>query len=195
VFCPLLNRRLEKANASRALNDLVASKKLSAKFHNRKQIYFASKNPNQTDHNLAVRDLYIKIILSGFEVEQVQFNLSLGGTLNPDLAVSFRAEDGGQIQTYWEYDAGNEGLEVLRSKVQRYRLYAGSSRICFVFATPKRLEQAKQDFGADFITYAVLEEFKSLNDQVFRRADSETGEPFFINTPYDNSHNVISINT
>jgi hypothetical protein len=185
----------KKANASRALNELVENKKLSAKFHNRKQIYFAGKNPNPTDHNLTVRDLYTKIVLSGFEVEDVRFNLSLAGTLNPDLAVSFRTEDGGQIQTYWEYDAGNEGLEVLRSKVQRYRAYADSSRICFVFATPKRLEQAKKDFGADFITYAVLEEFKSLNEPVFRRGEKETGEPFFINTPYDNSHTAISINT
>ena len=57
---------------------------MSLEIQNRRpKIYFAGSSPNITDHNLAVRDLFVKIAKSGFEFSDVDFNLQLGA-VNPD---------------------------------------------------------------------------------------------------------------
>ncbi len=61
-------------------------------------------------------------------------------TLTPDLLVSFLAADGSFIKTFWEYDAGTEGIAELVRKVERYAAYKDKYEITFVFDT--RVQQA-----------------------------------------------------
>src|SRR5205814_1888952 len=87
--------------------------------------------------------------------------------LTPDLAISFLNDDGTQTKTFWEYDAGTEGIAELLKKVSRYDILAKDSLIVFVFSTKERLSQFAKVAGATHIACAVINEFVTLDDGVF----------------------------
>jgi hypothetical protein len=97
----------------------------------------------------------------------------------PDLAMSFLTEDGGILKTFWEYDAGTEGIAELMKKVTRYTYFKEESAITFVFNSRSRLEQVNRSIREDFIKLAVLEEIVTLHDPVFQYASGGAPQPFF----------------
>jgi hypothetical protein len=109
----------QKSNASADLSKLVSEKKIKEITNSRPKIYYSGQTPNVTDHNLAIRDLFVKIARSNFEIAGVDFTLQLS-TLNPDLCVDFVLPSGKIQKTFWEYDTGTEGTKELKRKVERY---------------------------------------------------------------------------
>lgn len=134
-------------------------------------IYFSGRKPKATTHNLDVRNLYVKIARSGAEIAGVDFYPALP-SLMPDLSVSFLAPDGGLFKTYWEYDAGTEGIAELLKKVTRYGLFKDEAIITFVFATQERLQQVKKSVKEDYINFAVLSNISLITDEVFTQSGS-----------------------
>lgn len=132
-----------KANTSRAISDLSKDKKLKSTFWKEGKIAFAGKQPNPRDHDLMIRDLYVKIFKSNFKIIEAKFFNSIDGAgiLNPDLSITFESSDQKIIQTFWEYDAGTEGDKELLTKVQRYLPYFQTSVVVFVFQDHARLEK------------------------------------------------------
>ena len=164
--------------ASRDLKALIEAKRLRAQPFGKSKIYFTGRTPNPTMHNLAVRDLYVKIVSSGYELAGVSF-FPQRGSLTPDLSVSFLARDGSMIETFWEYDTGTEGIAELIKKVERYAPYRLDSTVVFVCSTPERLAQIRRSLKVDFLRYAVLGEIGTLLDPVFWQGQNEAAEPFF----------------
>jgi Type IV secretion-system coupling protein DNA-binding domain len=156
----------KKSVASRDLKQLVEAKRVRATMFGPNKIYFFGRTPNTTKHNYSVRNLYTKIVASEFEIAEMNFFPSFVG-LTPDLAVSFLAEDGSQIKTFWEYDAGTEGLAELLKKVSRYDVLAKDALVVFVFNTRERLLQFQKAAGTPRVVLAVLDEFTTLEDSVF----------------------------
>jgi len=97
----------KKSVASRDLKALVESKRVKSQMFGPGNIYFVGRTCNPTTHNLAIRDLFTKIVASEFELAEVNFFPRLK-ELTPDLAVDFLAEDGTLIKTFWEYDTGTD---------------------------------------------------------------------------------------
>lgn len=175
------------AAASRALKNLVENKKIKIQKFGKENIYYLGRTCNPTGHNVAVRDLFAKILLSDFAVGSVSFFSSLGG-LNPDLAVEFLADDGALIKTFWEYDTGSENVTELISKVQRYATYMSTSAgasggtlggIIFVFNSEERLQQVSRTITDPNIIAAVLTQFNTLHDPAFRSLGSQNSAPLF----------------
>ena len=110
--------------------------------------------------------MFSKIVASGYEPAEVNFFPQLPG-LTPDLAVSFLNDDGSQTKTFWEYDAGTEGIAELLKKVSRYEILAKDALVVFVFNTKERLHQFAKAAGATRIACAVIGEFTTLDDGVF----------------------------
>lgn len=164
--------------ASRDLKKLIESKNLKSQPFGKSKIYFSGRTPNVTTHNLAVRDLFVKIALSDYEIAEVRFFYDLNN-LAPDLFVSFQAEDGSLIKTFWEYDTGTEGIAELMKKVQRYSSYNHDSHITFVFSSPERQAQVGRSIKEKFIKFAVLDSFERLKDASFSRASNSEARPFF----------------
>jgi hypothetical protein len=178
------NENSKKAAVSRDLKKLLEAGKLNEKnFGAGKgsgKVYSIKKACNPTDHNLAVRDLWIKIIKSGYEIAEKKFFTDLE-THQPDLAVTFQGESGQVIKTLWEYDAGTERNQELLSKVQRYRAYQGEYQIAFVFASTSRMNHFREKANVPYLVYAVLDEFTTLNDPAFLAEDQTTEQkrPYF----------------
>lgn len=164
--------------ASRDLKKLIDAKRLKNEPFGKGNIYFVGRTPKATSHNLEVRNLLVKILRSGFEIAEVTFCPQLP-SLVPDLAVSFLTADGGQIKTFWEYDAGTEGIAELMKKVARYAFFKDEAAITFVFNSRSRLEQANRSIREDFIRLAVLEEIGTLHDPVFQYASNGRAIPLF----------------
>lgn len=164
--------------ASRDLKKLIEAKRLKSEVAGGGNIYFSGRSPKPTSHNLEVRNLLVKIIRTGFEIAEVTFCPQLP-SLVPDLAVSFLTEDGGLLKTFWEYDAGTEGIAELLKKVARYEFLKDEAAITFVFNSRSRLEQVNKSIKERFIRYAVLEEIGTLNDPVFQYASGGTATSFF----------------
>jgi hypothetical protein len=177
-----------KPAASRDLKQLIADKKLKEQFFGKEKIYFAGRSCNPTSHNLAIRDLFIKIERSGFAISKIDFYPKLGA-LTPDLCVEFLLPDGNSLTVYWEYDTGTEGISELQSKMKRYeagpRAPAGTHAreqapaVVFVYATRTRMEQAMQALAhTQACAHVCLEEFESLNDQAFHAATGQISSLF-----------------
>ena len=126
-----------KSNASRDLKALLETKRVKFQNFGKEKIYYTGRQPNPTTHNYSIRDLFAKILASDYELAEVNFFPQLPG-LTPDLAVSFLNDDGSQTKTFWEYDAGTEGIAELLKKVSRYDLLAKDSLVVFVFNTKER---------------------------------------------------------
>src|SRR6202000_2760030 len=86
------NPASQKVSASNDLKKLQEKKSLKELSDRRPKIYYAGNRPNVTAHDLALRDLFVKIALSNFEISNFDFSSQLG-KLNPDLRVDFVAED------------------------------------------------------------------------------------------------------
>lgn len=166
--------------ASRDLKKLIDAKRLKVEPFGRGNIYYSGRTPKPTTHNLEVRNLYVKIARSGFEVAAVDFYPALP-SLTPDLSVSFLTADGGLLKTYWEYDAGTEGIAELMKKVTRYGYFKDEAIISFVFATQERLEQVKRSVKEDYINFAVLVDISLITDEVFTQVGS--GQPYRLFLP------------
>ena len=165
-----LAKASQKAAASRDLKQLIEAKKVKAQFVGKEKIFFVGKSCSPTTHNLAVRELFAKIERSGFEIARADFCRKLGG-LTPDLAVDFVLPGGRQFTTFWEYDAGTEGIAELESKIARYaRAGAGARARVFVYDTPARRAQAMRALPRDACVHAVLSEFEALSDSAFHFA-------------------------
>lgn len=171
-----LSTASQKAAASRDLKRLVETKTVKAQFVGKEKIYFVGKTCSPTTHNLAIRELFAKIEQSGFEIARVDFCHRLGG-LTPDLFVEFVLADGRRQPTFWEYDAGTEGVGELESKVRRYAR-AGAGAPVFVYDTPARLRQVMRALPEASCAHAVLGEFGSLNDPVFHLSSNRIAPLF-----------------
>lgn len=153
-------------NASRDLKSLVEAKRIKFQNFGKSKIYYTGRQVNPTTHNLAIRDLFSKIVASNYELAEVNFFPQLSG-LTPDLAVSFLSEEGNLIKTFWEYDAGTEGIAELLKKVSRYEILAKDSLVVFVFSTRERMLQFAKAGRDARIVAAVIREFTTLDDGVF----------------------------
>lgn len=165
--------------ASRDLKKLIEAKQIHAQSFAGGKVFKISKQTVPTEHNLRVRDLYVKIVKSDFEIAGVNFSAQMGG-LNPDLAVEFLGEDGSLIHTFWEYDAGTEGIRELASKVARYQAYRATHRIAFILDTEARKAQALRALSADFIDFAVLSDIDTLHTETFLKAKEKAPHSFFL---------------
>ena len=159
--------------ASRDLKELVTEQKIKMREHGRSNIYYVKGPCNPTDHNLAIRDLYVKIIRSGFAISRVDFACADVPGLTPDLTVDFQATDGSRIRTYWEIDTGTEGIEELRHKVARYRACQDFFRLTFVLLDAKRRDKLLEYLRNEDLYCVVLSEFITLRDVVFHYAVGE----------------------
>jgi hypothetical protein len=172
-----------KAAASRDLKQLIADKKLKEQFFGKEKIYFAGRSCNPTSHNLAIRELFIKIERSGFAISRIDFYPKLGA-LTPDLLVEFLLPDGSLLTVYWEYDTGTEGIAELQSKVKRYEAGATRGRarihaVVFVYASRARLTQAMRTLThTQTCAHACLAEFESLSDPAFHMASGQIASLF-----------------
>lgn len=138
------------------------------------------KEPNPRAHDLAIRDLLVKIFKSGYEITSVKLSTDLG-TLLPDLEVNFKSSEGGEIKTYWEYDSGTESLSVLKTKAERYTNAPAPARprVLIVFDSATRLINAMQAINDNTITYAVLSQFQTINDPAFKTTEQPNGASFY----------------
>jgi hypothetical protein len=169
--------------ASRDLKKLIDAKRLKLEPFGRGNIYFSGRTPKATTHNLEVRNLFVKIARSGFEIAAVDFYPALP-SLTPDLTISFLTADGGLLKTYWEYDAGTEGIAELMKKVTRYGYFKDEAIITFVFATRERLQQVKRSVKEDYIHFAVVDTISLITDEVFTHAGSSTPYRLFLPPTY-----------
>lgn len=167
----------KKSVASRDLKVLVESKRIKSQMFGPGKIYFLGRTCNPTTHNLAIRDLFTRIVSSEFELAEVNFSPRLK-ELIPDLAVDFLAEDGTLIKTFWEYDTGTEGITELVKKVARYESYSSEYLITFVLNTEQRLVQTMKTIRVPYITFAVMSEFETLHDAAFQSSLGDRN-PFF----------------
>jgi len=141
------------------------------------QIYAVSASAKPTAHNLAVRDLFVKIMTSDCVIDRVAFAPRLGG-LTPDLAVTFTGSDGRATQTLWEYDAGTEGMSEILSKLRRYEAQRNGHRIIFVVHSPERAAQFLTAFTGSDIIVAERDAFGTLGDAAFRLEAQAEAKPF-----------------
>jgi hypothetical protein len=156
---------------------LVSLGTIKEMYFERRKIYFVGREPKPREHDLKIRDLLVKIIKSGYEINSIKLATDLE-TLLPDLEVNFEAADAGEIKTYWEYDSGTEGHRELVDKARRYQRHPATA-IVFVFETQTRLKNAVEQNPAGHITYAVLDAIQTIKDPVFINAPSLTGKPLF----------------
>jgi hypothetical protein len=161
-----LSEASKRPAASRDLKKLTDAKKLKSINWNDGKVFYVGGQCNPTAHNVAVRDILIRILQSGYEVAEVNFSASLG-VLSPDLLVTFLCEDGSLLPTYWEYDTGTEGITEILKKIARYVPYSTSSRIAFICSTRERVRVLLKATQADFIECAILDELTGLNAPAF----------------------------
>jgi hypothetical protein len=190
-FNHLQTENARKSKASAVLGELVKDKAIKSLFFQREKIYFTGKTPNPRPHDLAVRQLLVRILKSGYEITDVKLSPDLND-LVPDLEVAFMGEDGQQIRTFWEYDSGTERNRELLSKLGRYASRGDEGPVTFVFETEERLESFLRAVkGSGGVRFAVLSEIQSLDQAVFRKGGAESSggvssvrEPFFLIRPF-----------
>jgi hypothetical protein len=164
--------------ASRDLRQLVDAGNLKMQPFGRGNIYYTSRTCNPTTHNLAIRDLLVKILKSDYDIAEVDFNLNLR-TILPDLFVSFATRTGQPIKTLWEYDTGTEPTAEILKKVTRYRAYPEFSPIVCVVRDSARMAQLQAAVPDSPLCYAVMDDFATLHDAAFRRAAGTAPQPLF----------------
>jgi hypothetical protein len=165
--------------ASRDLGDLIGEKKIKSRLFRKEKIYYTGSTCEPTTHNLAIRDLFIKILFSNYEIADVDFLRDLKG-LKPDLFVSFVAKDGTLVKTFWEYDTGTEGIAELITKVKRYEPHSRDHLITFVLANSKRLALLRKSIPEPFIIFVSMEDFQTLDDCAFHSSKQGESLPFFL---------------
>lgn len=161
-----LSETSKRPAASRDLKKLMETKKLKSMNWGDGKVYYVGSSCNPTSHNVALRDILIRIVQSGFEVAEVNFSASLGA-LSPDLLVTFLCEDGTLLPTYWEYDTGTEGITEILKKIARYAPRSATGRVAFVCTSIARVQAILKATSADFIECAVLGEFTGLSVPAF----------------------------
>jgi hypothetical protein len=161
-----LSGNSKRPAASRDLKKLTDAKKLKSINWGDGKVFYVGRECNPTAHNVAVRDILIKILQSGYEVAEVNLSPTLGA-LSPDLLVSFLCTDGSLLPTYWEYDTGTEGITEIIKKAARYVPYSGIARICFVCSTSERVQAIMKAVKEGFIEFAILDEFTKLDAPAF----------------------------
>lgn len=172
------NENSRKANASATLKDLIEAKQLKSQPFGRGNIYFTGRTPNPTSHNLAVRDLFVKLIRSGYAIAEVNFAYEHIPGLVPDLYVGFAAEDGSTMSTFWEYDTGTEGLAEIERKLRRYSA-AAFERLVFVVPGEARRQQLLRVTSQPGVYVVVLDELTGLTEAVFWTPGAAAGRPLF----------------
>ena len=163
---------LQASNASTALKKLVESGQIKSLDERRPKIYFLGRTANPTPHNLLVRDLFVKISQSKFAARAIKFNENLPD-INPDLSVEFIVREGSSLSilpAYFELDRGTEGVGELVRKADRYARLEDNPRVCFVFERESDLVLARKTIHYPFVSYAVLDQFSTLNDEAFYAA-------------------------
>lgn len=175
---------LQPSNASTALKKLVRSGQIRNLDDRRPKIYFVGNSCRPTTHNLLIRDLLVKIHASGFAIQKVSFNETLGD-LNPDLVVEFLSGEGDTFPVYFEIDRGTEGVAELTSKAERYAALGEGTRVLLVFEREQDMETARSTIPYPFISYSALDSFASLNDAMFFRGgkseeEDEAPRPYFL---------------
>lgn len=167
------------STASRDLKQLIEAKKLKVENFGKQKIYFSSRSINPTNHNLILRDLFLKILNSNLEIAETNFFFSFKD-LEPDLAITLISESGNLVKTLWEYDAGTEGISELKRKVTRYYDYKDDHIVVFIFDTNERLAQVRKSITEQWLTYGVLTEFDGLLDSAFLQGHVLTKLPLFL---------------
>lgn len=164
---------LQASNASTAIKKLVETNQIKTLDERRPKIYFVGRTCNPTTHNLLIRDLFVKIYNSNFDLRAAKLNDNLQ-ELNPDLMIEFRAKDGDAtpLLCYFELDRGTEGVSELAGKAERYarileRSDGAPARVCFVFERESDMQLARTTIQYPFISYAMLDSFSSLRDEAF----------------------------
>lgn len=152
--------------ASRDLKKLTDSKRLKSTNYGDGKVFYIGGQCNPSAHNVAVRDMLIKILQSGYEITEVNLSPAIGA-LSPDLLISFLCADGSMLPTYWEYDTGTEGITEILKKIARYVPYSGIARIVFITSTRERMQSLMKATQADFVEFAVLNEFATLDAPAF----------------------------
>lgn len=165
--------------ASRDLRQLVDAGEVKVQPFGRGNIYYLGRTCNPTTHNLALRDLLVKILKSGYDVAEVSFTLDLK-TILPDLFVRFGTDEGQQLKTLWEYDTGTEPTAEILKKVTRYQAYPEYSPIVCVVRDRSRLVQLQTALHDSMLWFAVMEDFTTLQAPAFYHR-AETPQPLFLN--------------
>ena len=178
-FAHYTSENSRKANASIALKELGAARQLKNQAFGRSNVYFTGRPPNLTAHNLAVRDLYVKLARSGFELRGAHFAFDGIPGLVPDLYAVFAADDGGEIHTAWEYDTGTEGIAELETKLRRYQAYP-YDRLVFVVKDEAKLQALRSRLTAPRLSFAALNNFSVLTDAAFLSSEADAPQPFFV---------------
>jgi hypothetical protein len=161
--------KLQPSNASTALRKLVETGQIKALDDRRPKIYFIGRTCNPTTHNLMIRDVFTKICASGYTIQQPKFN-AIVGDLKPDLVIEFQTENGSPITAFFEIDRGTEGVSELISKALRYETVADKGvYVTFIFEKLSDLKLARKKITQPFISYALLDEFSTLDDAAFYR--------------------------
>src|SRR5581483_10535300 len=174
------NPNSRKSTASQDLKKLIEKKLIKEMDDRKPKIYFIGSRANPSKHNLAVRDVFTKLVRSEFEIHSVAFSDSLGG-LKPDLIAEFKTVDNSLVRTHWEIDMGTENYGELIDKAERYARKEKAS-IYFVFATSARRERARPLLSHYASCYAVtLADFTGLAEPVFY-SGSSSGPLRFIET-------------
>jgi len=168
----------QATTASRDLRQLVREKKLKEQFFGKEKIYSTTGPCDPTKHNLGIRDLFLKILASPYEVAEADFTRDLK-ELKPDLFVSFLSKNGALIKSFWEYDTGTEGVGEIVKKVRRYHSYSRDHLITIVVTQRKRLSQLRSAVKEPFITFVMMQDLQSLDDSAFQSSENENGFPFF----------------
>ncbi len=163
--------------ASRDLRQLVDERSLKMQPFGRGNIYYTSRTCNPTTHNLAIRDLLVKILRSDYSIAEVNFNLNLR-TILPDLLVSFATSAGQTIKTLWEYDTGTEPTAEILKKVARYQAYPEFSPIICVVRDSARMAQLQAALPDSPLSFAIMDDFTTLRDVAFHQG-TEGPRPLF----------------
>ena len=161
-----LSETSKRPAASRDLKKLADARKLKSMNWGDGKVYYVGSSCNPTSHNVTLRDIFIKMVQSGFEVAEVNFSSTLGA-LSPDILVTFLCEDGSLLPTYWEYDTGTEGITEILKKIARYAPQSATSRIAFICTSQARIQAILKATSADFIECAVSGEFSGLTTPAF----------------------------
>lgn len=165
-FSHYANENSRKANASAMLKELIEARQLKMQPFGRGNIYFTGRTPNPTAHNVAVRELFVKLVSTGFAIAELNFSYEHIPGLVPDLYVGFSAEGGGVVSTFWEYDTGTEGMSVIEQKLKRYRA-AAFDRLVFVVAGQGRQQQLLRAMSEPGVYVVQLDELTGLTESVF----------------------------
>lgn len=163
--------------ASRDLRQLVDAGNLKVQPFGRGNIYYTSRTCNPTSHNLAVRDLLVKILRSEYDVAEVNFNLNLR-TVLPDLFVSFTTKSGQLIKTLWEFDTGTEPTAEILKKVNRYHAFPEYSPIVCIVRDSARMTQLQGALPDSPLWFAVMDDFTSLKEPAFHHGTA-VPQPLF----------------